>query len=149
VRVKTYAAILALAGCASVPVAMLRDWDQGKYAVVVHVSATPADAFRRTAAAFIAEGVALQGANEQTGFMVSTPFVVAQRPSEVDVEYHASVVAAGVGADVILWANYAPSVSARQSGRAREYVYGKLSPSASEEWARLQKIADHLRSTQS
>jgi hypothetical protein len=122
---------------------MRQGWDDGRKAIVIHMQTAQPAAFQRTAAAFAAEGATIENGSAEAGFLVATPYTVVTLSGNVAIQYRASVVVAGEGADVLL------------SGTAFEHytlitgttndLTAPLRPSTAEAWAKLQRIADRLR----
>jgi len=114
-------------------------WDANRKAIVITTKLPAAETFRRTAAAFAAEGVTLDNASADAGFLLASPELIHTLSGDVTLQYRASVVASDSGSTVLLTGTLSLHDN---SSRGSRYA---LTPMKTEQWARLERIADRIR----
>ncbi len=128
----------SLAGCAgAVSPALLRGWDPVRTAVVVSMACAPAEAYRRTMAAFAAEGLPIKFGGAAAGSLEAAPVRYSTLLGISELHYRATVAASTNGSEVFLTLG------------TRDYLSGgsesRTEPNGKPPWVRLQRIADRLR----
>ena len=116
-------------------------WVPERNVFVLHFDAAPATVYPRVVAAVTAESLAIAAGDPATGVVTAAPFHIVSYGNDYATTIHATVVPGATGTDVTLSGSVINQTSA---GRFEL----PLVPSRSGAWARLQRIADRLRSPQ-
>jgi hypothetical protein len=116
-------------------------WVPERNVFVLHFDAAPATVYPRVVAAVTAESLAIAASDPATGVLTAAPFHIVSYGNDYATTIHATVAPGARGTDVTLSGNVINQTSAG-------LFELPLVPSRSGAWARLQRIADHLRSPQ-